>query len=63
VAIHYVCAFCAQDIEPSDLTAVSLAITSLRNQRCASQAFAAHGACLAERLHTSVPFDAEVFAD
>jgi hypothetical protein len=60
--VNYVCGFCAKDIEPDD-TAVSMTITGLRAHNGAAQGIVAHGDCLAERLHPSVPFLAEAFED
>jgi len=58
----YICGFCGSDIASDDI-ALSLAISGLNVEDGATQGIAVHGACLAERLHPSVPFIAEAFED
>jgi hypothetical protein len=58
----YICGFCGKDIAPHE-AALVLAISSARTSDGATQGISAHGQCLADRLHPSVPFVAEAFDD
>jgi hypothetical protein len=60
--VSYICGFCGAEIEPQDI-ALSIAISGLGVEDGATQGIVAHGVCLADRLHPSVPFLAEAFAD
>lgn len=58
------CCFCDKAILDEARTPLSLIVSRLNAEAEApTQALAAHGACLAERLAPSVPFDANAFAD
>jgi hypothetical protein len=56
------CAFCGErTVDP--LTAVIFLASRDYEREPPSQQIWFHGACLAARLHESVPFDAEAFVD
>lgn len=62
--MSWICCFCGEAILPDAAAPLSLTVTQLDAEAEApAQALAAHGACLAERLAPSVPFNAEAFAD
>jgi hypothetical protein len=57
---HWHCCFC---YEATDVTVDGLVLDVHQRGHEPSQTLAAHAACLAERLHPQVPFDAEAFSD
>ena len=59
----YQCSFCGLGIEKSDQSARWIEVQSLYFSDGSAQGLCAHGACLANALHPSVPFDPDMYAD
>jgi len=56
------CAFCGEPVEDA-LTAVICSARLAHESERPTQQLWFHAQCLADRLHASVPFDAEAFTD
>lgn len=59
----YQCSFCGLGIDIGDQSARSIEVRSLYADDGSAQKVFAHGTCLARALHSSVPFDPDMYAD